>query len=102
GGPARYWMVEELGARLGLISPLTENFCAGCNRVRLTVEGRLFMCLGQEDQVNLRDALRDGGLEALDAQMDLAMILKPKGHDFVLDRTHNSPAVARHMSVTGG
>jgi cyclic pyranopterin phosphate synthase len=102
GGPARYVRVAETGGVLGFITPMSHNFCESCNRVRLTATGQLFMCLGQDDQVNLRDALREGGLPALDAQMDLAMILKPKGHDFVLDRTHNAPAVARHMSVTGG
>jgi GTP 3',8-cyclase len=70
--------------------------------VRLTATGQLFLCLGQDDQVNLRDAWREGGTEALDAALDHAMVIKPKGHDFVLDRTHDAPAVARHMSVTGG
>lgn len=100
GGPARYWQVEELGARLGLISPLTENFCAGCNRVRLTVEGRLFMCLGQEDQVDLKAALRGGGIAALDEAIDQAVRRKPLRHDFRIDAPR--PAVSRHMSVTGG
>ncbi|ODU21524.1 MAG: cyclic pyranopterin phosphate synthase MoaA [Sphingomonas sp. SCN 67-18] len=100
GGPARYWTVEELGVRLGLISPLTENFCAGCNRVRLTVEGRLFMCLGQEDQVDLKAAYRTGGIAAVDRAIDDAMRRKPLRHDFRIAAAR--PAVARHMSVTGG
>ncbi|MGV8832806.1 MAG: GTP 3',8-cyclase MoaA [Devosia sp.] len=102
GGPARYVRVAETGGVLGFITPMSHNFCESCNRVRLTATGQLFMCLGQDDQVNLRDALRSGGAEALDAAMDQAMLLKPKGHDFVLDRTRTTPAVARHMSVTGG
>ena len=102
GGPARYVHVAETDGVLGFITPMSHNFCESCNRVRLTATGQLFMCLGQDDQVNLRDALRDGGTEALDAALDQAMLLKPKGHDFVLDRNRPTPAVARHMSVTGG
>lgn len=102
GGPARYVHVAETGGVLGFITPMSHNFCESCNRVRLTATGQLFMCLGQDDQVNLRDALRDGGPAALDAALDQAMLLKPKGHDFVLDRSRSTPAVARHMSVTGG
>lgn len=103
GGPARYAHVAETGGVLGFITPMSHNFCESCNRVRLTATGQLFLCLGQEDQVNLRDALREGGLRALDAALDQAMLIKPKGHDFVLDRgSSGMPAVARHMSVTGG
>jgi len=102
GGPARYWQVEELGARLGLISPLTNNFCDGCNRVRLTTDGRLFMCLGHDDQVDLKTAYREGGIDALDAALDVGLRLKPKAHDFRIDARAATPAVARHMSVTGG
>jgi cyclic pyranopterin phosphate synthase len=102
GGPARYVHVAETGGVLGFITPMSHNFCESCNRVRLTATGQLYMCLGQEDRVDLRGALREGGLEALDAALDRAMILKPKGHDFVLDRDHTGPAVMRHMSVTGG
>ncbi len=101
GGPARYWRVGETGARLGLISPLTDNFCAGCNRVRLTTEGRLFTCLGHEDQVDLKAALRTGGLAALDPAIDAALAAKPLRHDFNVDRGA-APAIDRHMSVTGG
>ncbi len=102
GGPARYVHVAETGGTLGFITPMSHNFCESCNRVRLTATGQLFLCLGQDDQVNLRDAWRTGGAKALDAALDYAMQIKPKGHDFVLDRSHAEPAVARHMSVTGG
>ncbi len=102
GGPARYARVAETGGMLGFITPMSHNFCESCNRVRLTATGQLFLCLGQEDQVNLRDALRDGGAEALDAALDQAMLIKPKGHDFVIDRARPEPALGRHMSVTGG
>ncbi|KQN26451.1 cyclic pyranopterin phosphate synthase MoaA [Sphingomonas sp. Leaf33] len=99
GGPARYWRTPW-GTRLGLISPLTANFCEGCNRVRLTTEGKLYMCLGHEDQVDLKAALRGGGVVALDAAIDEALALKPERHDFRIDAA--APAVTRHMSVTGG
>jgi GTP 3',8-cyclase len=102
GGPARYVRVAETGGVLGFITPMSHNFCESCNRVRLTATGQLFMCLGQDDQVNLRDAMREGGAEALDAALDQAMLLKPKGHDFVIDRAQPQPALGRHMSVTGG
>jgi len=103
GGPARYVTVRETGRRLGFITPLTHNFCESCNRVRLTCTGRLYMCLGQEDAADLRAPLRasesDGPLD--DAIVE-AIARKPKGHDFVIDRGHQAPAVPRHMSVTGG
>jgi cyclic pyranopterin phosphate synthase len=102
GGPARYVRVAETGGRLGFITPLTHNFCESCNRVRVTATGTLFMCLGQEDRVELRDLLRSGGPGSLDAALDRAMQLKPKGHDFVIERREAAPAVSRHMSMTGG
>lgn len=101
GGPARYWHVAETGARLGLITPLTGNFCESCNRVRLTTEGKLFTCLGHEDQVDLKTAIRSGGLAAVDAAIDDALATKPARHDFSVTRGA-APAVGRHMSVTGG
>ncbi|MEH3104739.1 MAG: GTP 3',8-cyclase MoaA [Sphingomonas phyllosphaerae] len=101
GGPARYWRVDGSTTRLGLISPLTQNFCDGCNRVRLTTEGRLYTCLGHDDHRDLRAALRDGGVDALDAAIEDALTTKPKRHDFRIGRG-DAPAVARHMSVTGG
>jgi GTP 3',8-cyclase len=103
GGPARYVEVAETGGRLGLITPLTHNFCESCNRVRLTCTGTLYMCLGQNDAADLRAALRATDDDAYLAQViDEAIGRKPKGHDFIIDREHNRPAVARHMSVTGG
>jgi cyclic pyranopterin phosphate synthase len=102
GGPARYDWVKQTNGLLGFITPMSHNFCESCNRVRLTATGQLFMCLGQEDMVDLREVLRTHGPAALDAALDRAMQLKPKGHDFVLDRAHAAPALARHMSVTGG
>jgi cyclic pyranopterin phosphate synthase len=102
GGPARYYRIAETSGRLGFITPLTHNFCETCNRVRLTATGELYLCLGQNDKVNLRDALRTGGNPALDAMLDQAMLIKPKGHDFIIDRTRSGPAVERFMSTTGG
>jgi len=103
GGPARYVRVRETGGRLGFITPMTHNFCESCNRVRLTCTGTLYMCLGQEDAVDLREPLRAGASDAaLHAAIDEAMLLKPKGHDFVIDRRVGRPALSRHMSVTGG
>ena len=101
GGPARYWRVEGTGTRLGLISPLTANFCDGCNRVRLTTDGKLYACLGHDDQVDLKAALREGGLAGLDLAIDRGLAIKPARHDFAI-RRGAAPAVARHMSVTGG
>ncbi len=103
GGPARYVEVTETGGRLGFITPMTHNFCESCNRVRLTCTGTLYMCLGQNDAADLRDVLRASEDDtALQLAIDEAISRKPKGHDFIIDRTHNRPAVARHMSVTGG
>jgi cyclic pyranopterin phosphate synthase len=103
GGPARYVRVRETGGRVGFITPLTHNFCESCNRVRLTCTGTLYMCLGQEDAADLRAPLRASeGNEPLHAAIEEAISRKPKGHDFIIDRRHNKPAVARHMSVTGG
>jgi len=103
GGPARYVRVAETGGRLGFITPLTHNFCESCNRVRLTCTGTLYMCLGQEDAADLRAPLRASESDdVLSAAIDAAIRRKPKGHDFVIDRAHNRPAVGRHMSVTGG
>ena len=103
GGPARYVEVAETGGRLGFITPLTHNFCESCNRVRVTCTGTLYMCLGQEDAADLRAPLRASeGNELLNRAIDEAISRKPKGHDFVIDRRSRRPAVARHMSVTGG
>jgi len=103
GGPARYVRVKETGGRLGFITPMTHNSCESCNRVRITCTGTLYMCLGQEDAADLRAPLRASeGNELLYAAIDEAITRKPKGHDFVIDRRHNRPALSRHMSVTGG
>lgn len=103
GGPAKYYTVAETGKRIGFITPMTHNFCESCNRVRLTCKGTLYMCLGQDDAADLREPLRASESdEALDAAIHEAISRKPKGHDFVIDRRRKSPAVSRHMSVTGG
>ena len=103
GGPARYFRIQETGGLLGFITPLTHNFCESCNRVRLTCIGTLYMCLGQDDAADLRTPLRTSERDdLLDATIDAAIGRKPKGHDFVIDRRRSQPAVARHMSVTGG
>jgi len=103
GGPARYVRVEETGRRLGFITPMTHNFCESCNRVRLTCTGTLYMCLGQEDAADLRAPLRASESdEPLIEAIQAAIARKPRGHDFVIDRRHNRPAVSRHMSLTGG
>lgn len=103
GGPARYVRVAETGGRVGFITPLTHNFCESCNRVRLTCTGTLFMCLGREDAADLRAPLRASADDArLHAAIEAAVARKPRGHDFVIDRATARPAVARHMSVTGG
>jgi cyclic pyranopterin phosphate synthase len=103
GGPARYYTVGETGRRIGFITPMTHNFCESCNRVRLTCTGTLYMCLGQDDSADFRRVLRAGASDdELDAAIVSAIARKPKGHDFIIDRNHDRPAVARHMSVTGG
>ena len=103
GGPARYVRVKETGGRLGFITPLTHNFCESCNRVRLTCTGTLYMCLGQDDKADLRTPLRNStDDDDLERAIDEAISRKPRGHDFAIDRRHREPALARHMSVTGG
>ena len=103
GGPARYLRVKETGGRLGFITPMTHNFCESCNRVRITCTGTLYMCLGQDDAADLRTPLRASDNDDLVyAAIDEAIARKPKGHDFIIDRRHQRPALARHMSVTGG
>ncbi|WOH48376.1 GTP 3',8-cyclase MoaA [Bradyrhizobium sp. sBnM-33] len=103
GGPARYVSVAETGGKLGFITPMTHNFCESCNRVRITCTGTLHTCLGHEDASDLRKPLRaSADDDLLSAAIDRAIGLKPKGHDFIIDRRHNRPSVSRHMSVTGG
>lgn len=100
GGPSRYYDVAETGRRVGFITPLTNNFCADCNRIRITATGTIFGCLGQGQRVELRDAMRKGGRLAVDEALSAAMAAKPKGHEF--DIASPAPAVERHMNVTGG
>ena len=103
GGPARYFEVEETRGRLGFITPLTHNFCEGCNRVRVTCTGTLYMCLGQEDAADLRAPLRQSERDdLLNAAIRAAILRKPKGHDFLIERTGSHASTGRHMSVTGG
>ena len=100
GGPARYYEVEGLGIRLGLITPLTHNFCDGCNRIRVAATGTVFGCLGHDQKVELRELLRSGGAAAVDQALDRLLAGKPKRHQFRIEAAR--PAVERHMSVTGG
>lgn len=104
GGPARYVDIKETGRRLGFITPMTHNFCESCNRVRLTCTGMLYMCLGQDDRLDLRRPLRDHPEDdgPVAAAIEQAIAAKPKGHDFVIDRGRPAVSVERHMSVTGG
>jgi GTP 3',8-cyclase len=103
GGPARYVRVKETGGRLGFITPMTHNFCESCNRVRITCTGMLYMCLGHDDAADLRSPLRASESDdPLYAAIDEAISRKPKGHDFLIDRRHQAPALSRHMSMTGG
>ena len=101
-GPARYVSVKETNNKLGFITPLTHNFCESCNRVRLTCTGILYMCLGQEDNADLKTVLREKGLYALEDAIKLAIERKPKGHDFEISRKSPNVSVSRHMSLTGG
>ena len=103
GGPARYARVKETGGRLGFITPLTHNFCESCNRVRVTCTGTLYMCLGQDDDADLKTPLRNSeGDEAIIRAIREAILRKPRGHDFIIDRNAAVEPVIRHMSVTGG
>jgi len=103
GGPARFVDVAETGQRIGFITPMSHGFCETCNRMRLTCKGTLFMCLGQDNNVDLREIVRGSESdEPLQATIDKALNLKPKGHEFVIDESADGPALNRHMSVTGG
>jgi cyclic pyranopterin phosphate synthase len=101
-GPARYVSVKETNNKLGFITPLTHNFCESCNRVRLTCTGVLYMCLGQDDNADLKKVLREKGTEALENAIRNAISRKPKGHDFEISRQSANVSVKRHMSLTGG
>ena len=103
GGPARYAHIAETGRRIGFITPMSHNFCEGCNRVRLTCTGQLYLCLGQDDSADLRAAIRASESDIpLIAAIQGAVARKPKGHDFIIDPETQQPSVDRHMSVTGG
>ncbi|MHA6334055.1 GTP 3',8-cyclase MoaA [Qipengyuania sp. CAU 1752] len=99
-GPARYLDLPDLGIKLGLITPLSENFCAGCNRIRIAATGTVYGCLGRDQKVELREALREGGPETVNHLLDTLITGKPRAHDFRIGEAE--PAVQRHMSVTGG
>jgi cyclic pyranopterin phosphate synthase len=101
GGPSRYFKLKETGTLVGFISPHSHNFCDQCNRVRVTCEGMLLLCLGQEHSVDLKPVVRSypGDIERLKQRISEAMEIKPKGHDFNLDI---KPVIFRHMNVTGG
>ena len=101
-GPARYMTVEPLGLRLGLITPLSQNFCDGCNRLRLTTDGKIFMCLGHNAHVDLRAAVRRDGISAVDQLLQKALKLKPLRHDFNAQLSGSAEKLERHMNVTGG
>lgn len=101
-GPARYMKIEPLGLRLGLITPLSKNFCDGCNRLRLTTDGKIFMCLGHSAHVDLRAAVRDHGISAVDQLLQQALKLKPLRHDFNAQLNGSAEKLERHMNVTGG
>lgn len=101
-GPARYWQVEPLGLRLGLISPLSQNFCDGCNRLRITTDGKIYMCLGSDMHIDLKKALREDGPDAVEVLLRHALRLKPARHDFETQLTRPDARLARHMNATGG
>ena len=101
-GPARYWQVDPLGLRLGLITPMSHNFCDDCNRLRLTTDGKIFMCLGSEMHVDFRQAIREQGLAAVDTLLQKALRLKPERHDFERQMAQPDLRLHRHMNATGG
>ncbi len=101
-GPARYWQVKPLGLRLGLITPMSHNFCDDCNRLRLTTDGKVFMCLGSELHVDFRKAIREEGMEGVDRLLQQALRLKPERHDFERQMAQPDLRLARHMNATGG
>ena len=101
-GPARYWQILPLGLRLGLITPMSHNFCDDCNRLRLTTDGKIFMCLGSEVHVDFKNAMRDEGMVAVDRLLQQALRLKPERHDFERQLADPDLRLARHMNATGG
>jgi len=101
-GPSKYFFIKETKGRLGLITPLSNNFCSNCNRIRITATGMLYMCLGQNDNIDFRDIIRMKDVKLIDKAIDIAMRIKPEKHDFLISEKDQKPAVNRHMSVTGG
>ena len=101
-GPSKYYRVKETDGLIGFITPLSDNFCSSCNRIRLTSTGKLYMCLGQNNNIDFRNLLRKGDEKSLNLAIDSAMKNKPKSHDFDISHKNQTPAVDRHMSVTGG
>lgn len=101
-GPARYWHVAPLGLRMGLITPMSHNFCDDCNRLRLTTDGKIFMCLGSDIYVDFRKAMREEGMDAVDRLLQKALRLKPERHDFERQMARPDMRLARHMNATGG
>lgn len=101
-GPARYWHVAPLGLKLGLITPMSHNFCDDCNRLRLTTDGKIFMCLGSEMHVDFRKAIREEGMDAVDRLLQKALRLKPERHDFERQMANPDMRLVRHMNATGG
>ena len=101
-GPARYWQVAPLGLRLGLITPMSRNFCDDCNRLRLTTDGKIFMCLGSEMHVDFKKAMREEGMLAVDRLLQQALRLKPERHDFERQMAEPDLRLRRHMNATGG
>jgi GTP 3',8-cyclase len=101
-GPARYWRIAETGMRLGLITPMSHNFCDDCNRIRLTTDGKVYMCLGSDLHVDFRAAIRDEGTAAVDRLLQKALRLKPERHDFERQMEDRTLRLHRHMNATGG
>ncbi len=101
-GPARYWQVDPLNLRLGLITPMSNNFCDNCNRLRLTTDGKIYMCLGSQMHVDFKQAIRNGGLGAVDRLLQNALRLKPERHDFEKQLKNPNMRLDRHMNATGG
>jgi cyclic pyranopterin phosphate synthase len=101
-GPARYWQLAPLGLRIGMITPMSDNFCDDCNRLRLTTDGKIFMCLGSEMHVDFKQAIREEGLPAVDRLLQKALRLKPERHDFERQLAHPDERLGRHMNATGG
>ena len=102
GGPSIYYKSNKLNNNIGFITPLTNNFCANCNRVRITSTGKLYMCLGQNDYVDFKNILRkDYSNETIKKEIISALSIKPKKHDFIIDKK-TKPYIKRHMNVTGG